>query len=271
MAFGNVLKKEPKKEAPPQQAAGGAAGPEGDDGLGGWNNVWGALAARDGLSDNINPNIYGEITADGCALMFKNLPTAARLDEDSIIYDLGSGYGKLCIWCATVAKRRCIGIENNPDRAALADKAKELAISKGFLSEEEQARVTLITGDAFAEGAFLDATHIYMCNVGYSEDMHLRLLDQVPKCKNLKAVITITAMHEGGHAVPAGALEKAGVRYEGSSVAPTTWDAECKVHYYTTAKGREPEPLRLKLADAEKFQSLVNDVYGEVMANVKEA
>ena len=46
------------------------------------------------MCSNINPNIYGEVTADGCALMFKNLPPAARLDDDSVIYDLGSGYGK---------------------------------------------------------------------------------------------------------------------------------------------------------------------------------
>jgi len=46
------------------------------------------------VCQNINPNIYGEVTADGCALMFKNLPSTARLDDDSVIYDLGSGYGK---------------------------------------------------------------------------------------------------------------------------------------------------------------------------------
>jgi hypothetical protein len=131
------------------------------------------------------------------------------------------------IWCGTVAKKRSVGIENNPSRAAAAEKAFKSAVDKGNLSAEEKNRITLkevrqapaflcaserageqsersrdeastvstaeilsswrcnLTfgcrkqGDAFAEGAFEDATHIYMCNVGYSEDMHLRLLEQV--------------------------------------------------------------------------------------------
>jgi hypothetical protein len=60
------------------------------------------------VCQNINPNIYGEVTADGCAMMFKNLPPAARLDDDSVIYDLGSGYGKFrcSATCFVLMKRR---------------------------------------------------------------------------------------------------------------------------------------------------------------------
>jgi hypothetical protein len=57
-------------------------------------NVVFAACWRSQVAQQINPNIYGEVTPDGCALMFKNLPPAARLDDESVIYDLGSGYGK---------------------------------------------------------------------------------------------------------------------------------------------------------------------------------
>mmetsp|Transcript_905 Transcript_905/g.1526 ORF Transcript_905/g.1526 Transcript_905/m.1526 type:complete len:269 (-) Transcript_905:80-886(-) len=262
MPFGKTLAKnvpadEPKEPAKPKDPQ------EGKGVEGGWDNVWGALAARDGCLTNINPDIYGEVTPDGCALMFKNLPVFARLDADSVIYDLGSGYGKFTIWCGTVAKKKSVGIENNAERAQVASDAFSLAKSKGHLTEEEAARIKLIEGDAFADGAFADATHIYMCNVGYDEDMHLKLLEQVPKCRNLKVIITITSLHDGNRAVPPEKLEEAGLAFMGDTVAPTTWDPESKVHFYCTAKGQEPENLRLKLVDAEKFASLVNDVYSQ--------
>jgi len=264
-----------KKQNPPavvkaEEPAGGKEKGEATEKVG-WS--WGALAALEGVCQNINPNIYGEVTADGCAMMFKNLPPAARLDDDSVIYDLGSGYGKFSIWCGTVAKKRSVGIENNPSRAAAAEKAFKSAVDKGNLSAEEKNRITLKEGDAFAEGAFEDATHIYMCNVGYSEDMHLRLLEQVPKAKRLKIIMTITSLHDGERAVPAADLEKAGLTYEGFSPTPTTWDPAgevTKTHYYCTAKGRELPPLKLKLVDAEKFSTLVTDVYTPILEGIRE-
>jgi hypothetical protein len=101
MAFGNIKKDASAapaakpEETPPTEKKDGES-------LGGWNNMWGALAAREGIVSNINPNIYGEVTADGCALMMKNLPPAARVGEDSVVYDLGSGM--VCVYVPDVPR-----------------------------------------------------------------------------------------------------------------------------------------------------------------------
>uniref|UniRef100_A0A7S0VWL7 DOT1 domain-containing protein n=1 Tax=Hemiselmis tepida TaxID=464990 RepID=A0A7S0VWL7_9CRYP len=238
----------------------------------GWS--WGALAAIEGVDNKINNNIYGEVTADGCALMFKNIPATARLEADSVVYDIGSGYGKFSIWCGTVAKRRSIGIEYNKDRAGHADRALKLCHERGHLEPEDKERIELREGDAFIEGAFADATHLYVCNVGMDEDLHEKLLAQIPRCSNCRVLMTITSLHEGERAVPPEDLVKAGLTYAGKTPTPTTWDPDGSVtstHYYVTklgAEAREVEPIKLKLVDAERFAKLVYDVFDEVMSEI---
>eukprot|EP00285_Hemiselmis_virescens_P016467 CAMPEP_0173392716 /NCGR_PEP_ID=MMETSP1356-20130122/20826_1 /TAXON_ID=77927 ORGANISM="Hemiselmis virescens, Strain PCC157" /NCGR_SAMPLE_ID=MMETSP1356 /ASSEMBLY_ACC=CAM_ASM_000847 /LENGTH=284 /DNA_ID=CAMNT_0014350593 /DNA_START=33 /DNA_END=887 /DNA_ORIENTATION=+ len=237
----------------------------------GWS--WSGLAALQGV-DNINSNLYGEVTADGCALMFKNLPATCRLEPDSVIYDIGSGYGKFSIWCGTVAKKKSIGIEYSKERANHADKALAMCFERGYLEEEDKTRIELREGDAFIDGAFADATHIYVCNVGMDEDMHEKLLAQIPNCKNFRVLMTITSLHDGERAVPPEDLEKVGLSYAGKTSTPTTWDLDGSVtctHFYTTklgAEAREIDPIKLKLADAERFAKLVNDVFEEVMGAI---
>jgi len=221
----------------------------------GWS--WGALAAIEGVSEKINNNIYGEVTSDGCALMFKNLPSTARLEADSVIYDIGSGYGKFSIWCGTVAKKKSIGIEYNKDRAGHAEKALKMCFERGHLEPEDKERIELREGDAFIDGAFTDATHIYMCNVGMDEDIHQKLLAQIPKCKNFRVLMTITSLHDGERAVPADDLANAGLTFVGKTSTPTTWDPEGSVtstHFYLSKLGaetREIDPLKLKLVDGK--------------------
>ena len=105
MAFGNIRKEEAPAPAAQKEEEKKPAEAKDGESLGGWNNMWGALAAREGIVDNINPNIYGEVLADGCALMMKNLPPASRLTEDSVVYDLGSGIVCfVCVWSMTWAQ-----------------------------------------------------------------------------------------------------------------------------------------------------------------------
>lgn len=74
---------------------------------------------------------------------------AARTGENDVVYDLGAGEGKIPIAAARDFKARAVGIEYNPDMAALAKRNAERA---GVAD-----KVKIIAGDIF-ENDFSEAT-----------------------------------------------------------------------------------------------------------------
>ena len=74
---------------------------------------------------------------------------AAKTTENDVVYDLGAGEGKIPIAAAREFKARSVGIEYNPDMAALAKRNSERA---GVAD-----KVKIIAGDIF-ENDFSEAT-----------------------------------------------------------------------------------------------------------------
>jgi SAM-dependent methyltransferase len=74
---------------------------------------------------------------------------AARTTENDVVYDLGAGEGKIPIAAARDFKARAVGIEYNPDMAALAKRNAERA---GVAD-----KVKIIAGDIF-DNDFSEAT-----------------------------------------------------------------------------------------------------------------
>jgi hypothetical protein len=74
---------------------------------------------------------------------------AAKTSENDLVYDLGAGEGKIPIAAAKEFKARSVGIEYNPDMAALAKRNAERA---GVTD-----KVKIIAGDIF-ENDFSEAT-----------------------------------------------------------------------------------------------------------------
>jgi len=74
---------------------------------------------------------------------------AAKTTENDVVYDLGAGEGKIPIAAARDFKARAVGIEYNPDMAALAKRNAERA---GVAD-----KVRIIAGDIF-ENDFSEAT-----------------------------------------------------------------------------------------------------------------
>ena len=74
---------------------------------------------------------------------------AAKTTENDVVYDLGAGEGKIPIAAAREFKARAVGIEYNPDMAALAKRNAERA---GVAD-----KVRIIAGDIF-ENDFSEAT-----------------------------------------------------------------------------------------------------------------
>ena len=82
------------------------------------------------------------------ALVARMLQAASTTDKD-VVYDLGAGDGKIPIAAARDFKARAVGIEYNPEMAALAVRNAQRA---GVAD-----RVTIVTGDIF-EKDFSEAT-----------------------------------------------------------------------------------------------------------------
>lgn len=96
---------------------------------------------------------------------------AAKVTKDDIVYDLGSGDGKIPIAAAKNFGARAWGIEYNPEMAELARRnARRAGVDK---------QVTIITGDIFKED-FSKATVVTMYLL---PDLNLKLRPTILKMK----------------------------------------------------------------------------------------
>ena len=96
---------------------------------------------------------------------------AAKVTKDDLVFDLGAGDGKIAIAAARNHGARAVGIEFNPEMAALARRNAERA----GVSD----RVTIINGDIFKED-FTKATVITMYLL---PDLNLRLRPMLLKMR----------------------------------------------------------------------------------------
>ena len=101
------------------------------------------------------------------------LITHLELGEDDVLYDLGSGVGKMVLQVAmAVPLRKCVGIEMSPSRHQGARAALSRARELGLLRARE---CELVRGD-FMEADLSDATVIYTCSTTFSDRLMRRLM-----------------------------------------------------------------------------------------------
>ena len=97
--------------------------------------------------------------------------TAAKVTKDDLVYDLGSGDGKIPIAAAKQFGAKAVGIEYNPDMAELA--------RRNTKRQGVDNMVTIITGDIFKED-FSKATVVTMYLL---PDLNLKLRPTILKMK----------------------------------------------------------------------------------------
>lgn len=102
----------------------------------------------------------------------------AKVTKDDLLFDLGAGDGKIAIAAARNHGARAVGIEFNPEMAALAKRNAERA---GVAD-----RVTIINGDIFKED-FTKATVISMYLL---PELNLRLRPQLLKMRPGTRLVT---------------------------------------------------------------------------------
>ena len=106
---------------------------------------------------------YGEITPASVARLLDWLD----LHEDDVLYDLGSGVGKVVLQAAmTAACRRVVGVELARSRHEIACEALEDAREEGWI----RARDVQLVCRNFMKVDISDATVIYSCTTSFSDE-----------------------------------------------------------------------------------------------------
>ena len=249
--------------------------------VGGSGGAW----ARDRSSTGADSAVeltYGEVSTLGGVLIFERLRhLPGGLASTDVIYDLGSGGGRLVLLWAlalhalhgSASGGMAVGVEVDRHRATVAatlfDRAKAMGVvvAPGAPPPPRSergggaARCELRRGDAFEEGAFADATHVYMCSTTWPDHMfelflaaaaqnvaqaQARAQAQAPD-PVLRWVLSTRAIpdellhayNRNATAAGAGGGSEARPRpvllLYGTMVVPTSWTPECRVHIYRHA------------------------------------
>jgi hypothetical protein len=105
---------------------------------------------------------YGEIRPAALA----RLLTSLELQPKDVLYDLGSGIGKVVVQAAlSVRVRRIVGVELVPSRHVIAERILARARERGLLLTR---RVEVQCGD-FMRADLSKATVVYTCSTAFSD------------------------------------------------------------------------------------------------------
>ena len=114
-------------------------------------------AAEKVVFDRRSSPVYGEIMPAATAQLLEHL----RLGSHDVLYDLGSGVGKLVLHAAMRCRlRQAVGIELVKPRHRMAEQALLRAREEGLLRTE---RVSFWRRD-FMRADLFDATVVYSCS-----------------------------------------------------------------------------------------------------------
>ena len=78
---------------------------------------------------------------------------------------------------------RSVGVELDATRHVAALRLRDYGLSNDLITAEESDRIFLRNGDAFAPGAFSDATHIYMLSTCFGPHIFARFLGAISSAK----------------------------------------------------------------------------------------
>ena len=129
---------------------------------------------------------YGEILQPSVSSLINEID----ITRDDVIYDLGSGIGKVCaqLFLQTNAKK-IVGIEIVETRHNVANRTKNKLSSK-FPSKFRNQRLEFLNMD-INDTDMSEATLIYMCSTCYSEALLNGIVDKIDKLPNVRAIISL--------------------------------------------------------------------------------
>jgi SAM-dependent methyltransferase len=122
---------------------------------------------------------YGEIMCNSIDNIFNNI----TFNKNDVVYDLGSGGGKLLIYIYLKYKLDCIGIEIIEHRHN-----KAIEIFKKY-KNNKQKNILKFLYDDFFNISFSKGTIFYICNTMWDDHMNNKILNKILKESNMKYVI----------------------------------------------------------------------------------
>lgn len=122
---------------------------------------------------------YGEIMCNSIDNIFKNI----TFNKNDVVYDLGSGGGKLLIYIYLKYKLDCVGIEIMEKRHN-----KAIEISKKYKNNKQKNTLKFLHDDFF-NISFSKGTIFYSCNTMWDDDMNNKILNKILKESNMKYVL----------------------------------------------------------------------------------
>lgn len=160
---------------------------------------------------------YGEITPDGMRRLLWLLPSACALRPDSVLYDIGSGFGRFAAFLRTRANvSHVVGLEVNECRARRA-------------AHLNAPGLELRHGDVRRLG-FDDATHVFMTSACWGEELLRDLFGRLAhRSRRLGCIVNFCSLPHAHDlaALVAGWGRLAGI---GQSIAGT-WDPHAAALY----------------------------------------
>ena len=179
-----------------------AAAPGGVAAASAWRSVIGAhpikIVGQDSIFQRCGVNAsdistaeqrYGEPTADGLYRLLQQWPDECAIDNESVVYDVGSGFGRLCAYLRLHTNASAVrGLEINECRhhhaEALRETVRRVLPSAGALD--------FILGDVRQLG-FGEATHVLLAAQTWGEALLTGIFRQALAARRVRCVSVISS------------------------------------------------------------------------------
>lgn len=131
---------------------------------------------------------YGEPTERGLRALLWHWPVECAIDDQSIVYDVGSGFGRLCAFVRLFTNASAVrGMEINECRhrhaEALRESVQQALPSVGALD--------FVLGDVRRRG-FADATHVLLAAQTWGEGLLVDILEQALVARRVRCLTVIS-------------------------------------------------------------------------------
>lgn len=142
------------------------------------------------LINTHSSSVYGEITDIGIRKLFNN--NKVKLNENDIVYDLGSGTGAFCSQISLeYPVNKVYGVELSKTRHNFAIKT----YNKLKKYNEFRNNITFINND-FLKTNINNATVIFFDSVCFNDNLMNKMKKKFEKLKNLRTIITLKDFNE---------------------------------------------------------------------------
>lgn len=133
-----------------------------------------------------NPT-YGEILPVSLAQIIQKL----KLNKNDVLFDLGSGAGKVCIQVALTSPAKAVGIELSNTRYLLAQKIKQKLIDEKILKDEN--KLEFIEGN-ISQFNLCSGTVFFMCSTCFSDELMKELTHKLKRIQHPIKIVTLRAL-----------------------------------------------------------------------------